>query len=379
MAVESGNYSTASGVYNRIITQLQNTGFMGVGNQWELVYNYDDNGISQTGGYGITNGFRVPGPTSSGDFYASISLETVTAGNINTANIATSLRKNIPVSGFINNGIQVFSGDFSAGTVYSVGDCVIDNTNDLYICIKDHTGNLSYEPTDTAGAEYWKLFGTTDFNYDKGFSQDISDNFYIIARSTKLAKEDLVDGIDYWLMANKERVMVVLRSGTRYTFMYLGAYSSFFPINYHQFPVLATVNDTLSDSSFDSLRCHNWPIEGYDGAYDFRNVIYLNIDGSSYNGNSSSYPASYWPMAGETYSKTSFGKYVLRPMLVVFFGPNSEDHQNGLYGVVEDVFLVPTDTFVSGDTLTIDSVDYLLIEDVYRGGASDAFIAIKLQ
>jgi hypothetical protein len=388
MAWESGNYPTASGVYQRIVDQLQNVDFMGSGNQWQLIYNYNDNGTTLPGAWGLMNGLKVPGHTRTGDYVVGLGFgDNSGYMETNTAIINFLIRNDIPPSGYRNNGSGSFIGVFASGILYNIGDYVLDRgvnsagfADRLYQCKIQHTGLLTIEPSDAAGAPYWELTEENAFTFRKNFYQDnngVGNNGF-----TKCKKEDLVNGITYWLVANEKRAVIVLKSETRWFFSYVGGYDTFLPLNINKFPCLTTVCSINFAQSFLNSNNFNWPISmiNISASNRYRSVIFRSLSTaytnySLENGNAS--PFDTFPHEGLYYSEDGYGNKILTPVYIKF--PNYNTHlEQGLYGVADGIFLVDPTSLVSGDIIVYNSIDYLVVENVYRG-SSQAMIALRLQ
>jgi hypothetical protein len=387
MAWESGNYPTASGVYQRIVDQLQNVDFMGSGNQWQLIYNYNDNGTTLPGAWGLANAFKVPGHTRTGDYIVGLSFgDNSDYMSPNTATIQMALRSDIPPSGYRNNGSGSFIGVFASGILYNIGDYVLDRgvnsvnfVDRLYQCKIQHTGLLTIEPSDAAGAPYWELVDENTWTY-----KNIHENSNGVMNygHTKCKKEDLVNGITYWLVANEKRAIIILKSETRWFFSYVGGYDTFLPLNINKFPCLVTLCSRSFTPSFLDNDNFNWPISMIDmtASNRYRSVVFRSLSTAYTNysiENGNAKPFDTFPHEGLYYPEDSYGNKILTPIYIKFPTYNTNLEQ-GLYGVADGIFLVDPISLVSGDIIVYNSIDYLVVENVYRG-SSQAMIALRLQ
>lgn len=373
MAVDIGSYNTAEEVYDRIIERLTNSTFMGAGNQWTKVFEYNDNGTTETYGEGKSVGMQVPGVTGTGDYLINLCFYSLYSSAAESSTIRAYAGKNAPSGGFINGGNYNFVGQFASGVSYNVGDCVLFSSDDLYVCIVAHTGSNSYDPADYAGQAYWRNV-STGFSSSKGFYEELSGTKTLYSPLFKMATVDAVNGIDYWLVADKKRAIIVIRSGTRWSTMYAGGYSCFFSMSYNDFPVLLSGQNYDYTGSFEALDISNWPNSHYISGSSSGTATFLSPSGNYRNEQSSS--GVSFPLL-RPFDRLISGEYILTPIYVIMYGDLSDHAEDGLYGVVEDVFTVDSDGLTSGDIIVMDGDNYLAVEDVYRGNIGN-FAAIKI-
>lgn len=202
-----------------------------------------------------------------------------------------------------------------------------------------------------AGADYgnWELRGYVAWNpalpFDSQYKQ--SKAYYAMLMQSAMP---------YWIVANGRRIVMVAKTSTYYEMMYLGLFLPYATPAQYPYPLL------IAGSYNQSVR---YSETGY--RYSFTKVP------SSYSYCMSYYtPAgtwkdymAIWPYDIGDMRECPDGSYPLLPVII-----------DGL-GEVDGVYVVPGYQNASENIITVDGVNYLVVQNVNRTGYND-YSAVKL-
>lgn len=168
--------------------------------------------------------------------------------------------------------------------------------------------------------------------------------------------------IDFWLTMTPQRIAAGLKVGTPvYESFYIGKMLPYCRPN--QFPYPMVVGGMLAANTTPATRysdtAHSMPYKGNRSNLALRDNAgnWLQVE---------CYPWNNDQITGSTYQiKDTNGQYPLLPIVLT--------DANGIYGELEGVYFISGFNNVVENTLTINGVDYIVIEDVYRTGFSDYY------
>lgn len=176
--------------------------------------------------------------------------------------------------------------------------------------------------------------------------------------------------IDYWLCANPQRVVAALKVGTPvYVHFYTGFFLPYATPTQYPYPMFvgAMFNSAQPATRYSDTN-YTFPYRGY-GSGATQNLALRFVDGSwrvTYV-----YPISdNWYRSNAAMNDTN-GVYSLEPLVLFDSSPN-------VYGQLEGVYNITGFNNVVENTTTVDGVDYVVIQDVYRTGFND-YIALELR
>lgn len=163
----------------------------------------------------------------------------------------------------------------------------------------------------------------------------------------------------YWLVANGQRIVVVVKVDATYQTFYLGKFFPYATPGQYPYPVciggmLST--DALTRFSDTGLTI---PYKGNRANFKVRQV----------SGVWSQPQAWPWQNTNFTFRDTG-GQYPMQPVVLTDTGPN-------VYGELDGVFYVTGFSNAVENLVNDGTTDYLVVQDVYRNGLRDYF-AIKL-
>lgn len=359
MAYETGTYADAESLYDRVVSQLQSTGFMGSGNEWTKLASFDGYGMGETNVDRKITHFSCPGPSGTGDWTISFQINPSTA--INTIDWLCAAYKTA-TNPTVGGNDWAYIGTWSSASVsYSIGD-VVKYSSSYYVCNSAHTSSATV-PTSLPST--WYLISSTTYIHDSFMNTTLGIGTYY-GKTWDGGTGD----IKYWLIANASRMILVTKSDNRYHYVYWGGFLTPFSQSSHPFPVILTYNIISSGSSYSSTG-HSNCFNGYTGSatpygllrnqtadsvLSFNNDIHMswaNSVGSGINPNGD------------------------RPLIPIYLFDDDSSVSRGFLGVVDGIYYIYSINLVSEDILQYSGVDYLVVENVYRSSGSD-YVAIRL-
>lgn len=176
--------------------------------------------------------------------------------------------------------------------------------------------------------------------------------------------------IDYWLALNPARITAGLKVGTP---VYQTFYAGFF-LPYAtpaQYPYPLFVGGMLNGipATRYSNTVYNFPYRGYLGS-STQNLALRFVDGGWRVPFVFPFSTTSSYRVNDAHNDTA-GVYSLEPLVLNDSSPN-------VYGQLEGVYSITGFNNVVENTTTIDGVDYVVIQDVYRTGFTD-YIALELR
>jgi hypothetical protein len=161
--------------------------------------------------------------------------------------------------------------------------------------------------------------------------------------------------IDYWLSANPARIAGGLKVGTPvYQSFYAGFFLPYATPSQYPYPLFV---GGMFNSAMPAKRYSDTDYS-FDGSWRTTVVYPLSANnGSSTNG---------YSIINDTNDV-----YSMEPLIL-------EDSAPNIYGQLEGVFAITGFNNVVENTLTVDGVDYVVIQDVFRTGFN-AYIALELR
>ena len=238
----------------------------------------------------------------------------------------------------------------------------------------------------------WRCNGLLGFNAEMTFlNQPGSLNFSAAPYLPRLHLWN--DSIKYWFIANGRRIIVVAKISTVYQLGYLGWINPYLPPSAMPYPLMIAGTSTASSGERWSVAdaTHSFGVMQPNCA---ESDILANPRSScrfwfgewhgiqnSYNGATNS-PTDWkglWPYV--QYSHFAFnklranfsdGSYQLAPIIPSFHYPSPQ-----IFGELDGVYFVSGYGNAAENIITIDTVDYLVVQNVYRTGQFD-YCAVRL-
>lgn len=206
-----------------------------------------------------------------------------------------------------------------------------------------------------AGADYgnWRLRGFSGFNPALPFAGQYlssSDTYVPLGIST----------MTYWIVANGRRVVVVVKVGTAYMFMYAGLVLPYTTPNQYPYPML------ISGCGDSALRFSDVSLTHgiRNASTPYSTKLFMPI--SEWSGTNPNYlymwPA-YW---GGEMTTCPDGVMPIHPIVL-----------NGM-AELDGCFMVPGTGNTAENTITIGGISYLVVPNVYRSGVND-YWALRLE
>ena len=182
--------------------------------------------------------------------------------------------------------------------------------------------------------------------------------------------------IPYWFIANGQRVIIITKISTSYFASYLGKFLPYgVPSDYPQPYYVGMPSDSNARWSVDTYNVHAFFDAGPSslilqpsGTW-FQSINGFESGGDARAGSSGAY---VWPFNGSVVTNAPFQRYrELRNNLdgtyprfaLELYGDNP---QIDYYGQLDGVYAIPGFSAASEDTVVIDGVTHLLIQDVSR-------------
>jgi len=183
--------------------------------------------------------------------------------------------------------------------------------------------------------------------------------------------------IPYWFIANGQRFIVIAKVSTTYQSAYLGFHLRYGTPSQYPYPLI--VAGTSSTSTYRwSTTNHNYRFIRDPGRYTMRAYY---VDGSwwafvnhydSGVNETVEDDRNVFPRDMDYYRDNPDGSYTLIPCVL-----NMDTPANGVLGELDGVHYVSGFNNVSENIITINSVNYLVVQNVYRTGIDD-YMAVEL-
>jgi hypothetical protein len=163
----------------------------------------------------------------------------------------------------------------------------------------------------------------------------------------------------YWLVANGQRIVCVVKVESTYQVFYLG---KFFPYaTPGQYPYPVAVGSTLPTDSLTRYSDVNLsiPFKGARAQMRIRQIVGTWIQPDAWPWNSGTL------VAGSNFRDLN-GDFPMLPVVLNDAGPN-------VYGELDGVFFVPGFGNAAENIVVAGGDNYLVVPDVYRNGVRDYF------
>lgn len=361
MPFETGSYANAKALFDRIVTQVQATGFMGSGNEWTLKYSFDGWGASSglANGNQIIKAFELPGPSGTGDWHLGMRLILTGA---NTANFVFAMYKTF--AGEVPGGpTHTFLGAWSSASVsYSVGE-VVSYSSSFYVCIQAHTSTAT---NPSSLGTLWAVAPSTTSMW--AIAPHVTQLYGDYQKSWNGGSGD----IPYWLVADASRLALVIRSDSRYFFGYAGALERFGAPGEYPLPGLICANNQAEADTYLDSGNVNFPHS--NGSSSHPVDLKTPLGNSAFGSEVRAFPPGGYTTTAAIGRRPN-GDWPLMPVLIFFL--DSSTNERGFAGTMIGVFGTDSRGSASGDLIEVGGQDYLLVENVNRG-EGDHFIALKL-
>jgi len=262
-------------------------------------------------------------------------------------------------------------------------------TDEIYVGIQTYKD---------VGDDYynWRLQGYTGYSSQASFHTQpgaIPDSSSDRIPSVLLWDSEL----DYWLVANGRRYVLVVKVSTVYEFAYQGFLLPYGLPNQIPYPIAvggtspAQYSYQKRWSSIDDKHAAFW-----DGRGGPSHATLKILHGSWHGVNNRSSDEYYgddvnginvWPYMHSDYRYSDYygnhwfdllqmnidGSYPLFPLVVCGDEPNKN-----FYGEIQGLFALPGEQLASEDKITISGTDYIVFGNCFRTGTND-YVALKLE
>lgn len=231
----------------------------------------------------------------------------------------------------------------------------------------------------------WEIMGTIGFDGIEPFkTQPFSNGATIYLR--------LYDQpLKYWLVANGQRAMMVVKVSTVYVMLYLGKFLPYATPAQHPYPLIVSGNGASYNKRWSEESSENANLgKNYSGTdYYMTSGSWHLISSMSSAGGTNSISSSSIGLLPTTYGcigdgynqpynnllPNPDGSYCIFPFIIMS-GLSAGD--KGMLGEIEGLFWVTGNSNLSENILTINSQDYLVFQNVYRTGQDD-YCAMELK
>ena len=205
-----------------------------------------------------------------------------------------------------------------------------------------------------AGADYgnWELRGYVAWNPALPFNSQYKQSGAYYAML-------MTSAMPYWIVANGRRIVMVAKTSTHYEMMYLGLFLPYATPAQYQYPLL------VAGSYNQSMRYSETPSNRSSFTKALRVDGYTNYSINYYTPAGDWKKANIWPYDIGDMRECPDGSYPLLPVIM-----------DGL-GEIDGVYVVPGYKNASENTITVDGVNYLVVQNVNRTGYND-YSAVKL-
>ena len=226
----------------------------------------------------------------------------------------------------------------------------------------------------------WEVSGAIGFNTNETFGNQpgVSPRDFSVGAYPTFTL--FQNNIDYWFVGNSRRFIVVAKIGTVFFTMYAGFILPYSTPTEYPFPMLVAANTYAGGFRFSLGDFRNGaaydPREGSayirhtDGTWS--TVANYSGTGSKSRNNQDCYIWPWRTNLTDTLINNADNSYTLLPAVLA-----SRINGGNVYGEMEGVFHVSGFGNSSEDTVTINSVEHLIIQTANRTGFSD-FAAIRL-
>lgn len=242
------------------------------------------------------------------------------------------------------------------------------------------------------GTDYynWRLGGFSAYNsgavfnqqpgYTGGASQAHPSPVFTLWNST----------IPYWIAANGRRVIIVAKISTVYVTAYLGFINPYMAPGAFPYPLLVGGNLSFQNEPGATSASWRWSYTGAEMrnfaipfasqmTYDYQSSLQLRLASGTWRGfdvspNEAAFGQA-WPYAYVDISTWDWrpnldGGYPLFPIVVFDNAPN-------IYGELDGVEALTGFSQGSENTVTVNGIPYLVVQNVFRNTKSD-FFAVRL-
>jgi hypothetical protein len=264
----------------------------------------------------------------------------------------------------------------------------LEEADEIYVGIRTFSSE--------AGDYYnWELCGFTGFSSGLTFDNQPG----AIASSPNRPRISLFDdSIPYWFVGDGRRVIVVAKVSTVYQIAYLGLLNPYLPPSIMPYPLVIagthtgysgerwSVQDATHSLGVMQPNCCNTSGTESDilanprSSCRFWDSQWHGIQNSYYHANASQTDwKALWPYC--RYNNVRFnsvranindGSYVLVPVILHMRSP-----VQGIFGELDGIYYITGFNQAVENVVTIDEVDYLVVQNVYRNGIFD-YCAVRL-
>ncbi|MBS9781846.1 MAG: hypothetical protein KGV56_05060 [Gammaproteobacteria bacterium] len=185
--------------------------------------------------------------------------------------------------------------------------------------------------------------------------------------------------IKYWLIANGQRLIIVAKISTNYEMAYVGKIFPYATPKQYPYPLLIAGTGSKTTLRWDSNEDHHTSLQSpYGGSDGATGRLYLNdgesaLTTSSYRSSSeiciNPNKRSYKNIIVQ---QNTDGTYTLIPFVLY-----SDKDGGNILGEIDGIYWVTGHNNASENIITIDNVDYLVVQNTFRTGWQD-YCAVAL-
>ncbi|MBB3103802.1 hypothetical protein [Azomonas macrocytogenes] len=216
---------------------------------------------------------------------------------------------------------------------------------------------VGFRTYQNASADYYNLVAATFTGYVAGNTFDAQPS---AALSGVPAHNNR---IDYWLTVNPQRIVLAMKVGTPvYESCYVGKFLPYARPSQYPYPVVCggMLNGTPATRFSDTS--HSGYVKG--------NKTNMALRTNDQWRQPYCYPWGNAALAGTTQLRDTGGTYHLLPVEL-------HDNSANLWGALDGIFYISGFNNAVENTLTVDGMDYVVIQDVWRTGFTD-YYAMRL-
>lgn len=210
-----------------------------------------------------------------------------------------------------------------------------------------------------ASADYYNLLAGVFTGYVPGNTFDTQPG----ARLSGVPAHN--NRIDYWLTLNPQRIALAMKVGTPvYESAYVGKFLPYARPSQYPYPVVCSgmLVGAAATRFSDTTAAHSM---GYKGT-----SVQLGLRSNDGWRNPSCYPWGNVFIAGGNQLRDTAGIYHLLPIEL-------HDSVSNIWGALDGIFYISGFNNATENTVSIDGVDYVVVQDAGRNGFTD-YVAMRL-
>lgn len=179
--------------------------------------------------------------------------------------------------------------------------------------------------------------------------------------------------IDYWLIVNAQRILLMAKVSTFYHYMYLGFIDSYSTDDEYPYPLMIGGTSDLSTETYSNVNCQAFWGKNAVSVAELRlpNAQWVTVNNTALPSNV--FHILPWRIGasgtGFPNLRDGFSVVPLAPAVIVL--PTTTTEIKGALGQLDGVFWLPGPNVSVEDTVTIGAEDYVVGHDIFRGSTND--------